>query len=61
MKANCVKCGKWFHINKELENLIEEGIIHPLDINLCNDCAELEADNAEYSEENVYILNDIEL
>jgi hypothetical protein len=56
MKARCNNCGKWFPISRELNNLIEEGIISPLDINLCEQCAEIEQDTAEYE----YILNDLE-
>ena len=40
MKAQCKKCGAWFPITRELEDLIESGIIHPLDVNLCASCAE---------------------
>ena len=50
MKTQCAKCKKWFQISKDLENLIDEGIIHPLDINLCRECAEVEAEQAEYEE-----------
>lgn len=61
MKAQCKKCGQWFKITRQLNELIEEGIIHPLDINLCPECAEIAAEMAEYEEENSYILNECEL
>ena len=48
MKARCVNCGEWFPITKELEELIIEGIIHPVEVNLCPLCAEEEADQAEW-------------
>ena len=57
MKAQCIKCGQWFPISRELNELIEDGIIHPLDINLCPVCAEIEQEYAEYCEEiNAYII-----
>ena len=57
MKAQCKNCGTWFKISPELNELIEEGIIHPLEVNLCAECAEIEADKAEYLE---YMYNVIE-
>jgi len=59
MKAQCKKCGKWFLINKELQNLIEDGTIHPLDINLCYDCAEVEAEYSEYMDELECLINNM--
>ena len=50
MKAQCSKCQKWFPITRDLENLIDEGIIQALDIHLCPHCAEVEAEAAEYEE-----------
>jgi NAD-dependent SIR2 family protein deacetylase len=52
MKAQCIKCGEWFPISKELENLIEDGIIHPVDVNTCPECTErlIEALEYEYNE-----------
>jgi hypothetical protein len=40
LQAQCTCCGTWFTISRELEILIEEGIISPLDVNLCPLCAE---------------------
>lgn len=51
MKAQCKKCGQWFKITRLLNDLIEEGIIHPLDINLCEECAEIDQEEAEYNNE----------
>jgi len=59
MKAQCKKCGKWFPITRDLENLINEGIIHPVEVNLCQECAEIEAEMAEYEEELTYIINNL--
>jgi len=54
MKAQCSKCGEWFPITREQNELIEDGIINPVDINLCPDCTEIliEALEYEYSELN---------
>ena len=48
MKAQCSKCGEWFPISKELENLIEDGIIHPVEVNLCPDCTDIMIEALEY-------------
>jgi NAD-dependent SIR2 family protein deacetylase len=52
MKARCIKCGEWFPISKELESMIEDGTIHPVEVNLCPDCSErmIEALEYEYNE-----------
>ena len=54
MKAQCNKCGEWFPISKELENLIDDGVIHPVDVNTCPECSErlIEALEYEYNELN---------
>jgi hypothetical protein len=46
LHAQCARCGKWFPIGQPLNDLIEEGIIHPLEINLCLDCAEIVQEEA---------------
>jgi hypothetical protein len=58
MKAQCKQCGTWFPITRELEKLIEEEIISPLDINICPMCAELDEERAVYEEENRYYFNE---
>lgn len=58
MKAQCNKCRNWFTITKELQNLIEEGFIHPLEVNLCPECAEIEQERAEYEHELLCICNE---
>jgi hypothetical protein len=52
MKAQCIKCGEWFPISRELEELIEDGVIHPIDVNTCPECTEvlIEALEYEYNE-----------
>jgi hypothetical protein len=40
MNATCKTCGTRFPLTQELQDLIESGIIHPLDVNLCASCAE---------------------
>ena len=59
MRAHCNNCGTWFPVTRELEGLIYEGIITPLDINLCPLCAELEAEYAEYEEYLYNIINEL--
>jgi hypothetical protein len=48
MKAQCSKCGEWFPITKEQDELIQDGIINPVDINLCEECSEIMAEALEY-------------
>lgn len=50
-KAKCCKCGEWFPISKELINLIEEGYISPVDVNLCDECADIMSEIYDYSYE----------
>ena len=59
MRARCNKCGTWFPITRDLENLIFEGVILPNDINLCPLCAEIEADQAEYEEYLNEVINEL--
>jgi NAD-dependent SIR2 family protein deacetylase len=51
MKAQCRKCGKWFPISKEQIELMEEGFISGIDINLCDECADILNDAYDYSYE----------
>jgi len=55
--AKCVACRKWFPISKELNELIEDGIISPVDINLCQECAEIAQEEAEYNNELYMFFN----
>jgi NAD-dependent SIR2 family protein deacetylase len=48
MKAQCIKCGELFPISKELEELIEDGIIHPVDVNTCPECSDILIEALEY-------------
>ena len=57
MKAQCKKCGTWFKITPELEELIMEGVIYAPDINLCPMCAELSEEQAQFEE---YMYNTID-
>lgn len=59
MKAQCKKCHRWFTISQTLEDLIEEGYISPLEVNLCAECAKEEAEEAEYLHELECILNQL--
>jgi len=59
MKARCISCGEWFPITRELDELIQEGIISPVDVNLCQECAELEAEYCEFEEELYSIINSL--
>ena len=45
--AQCSRCACWFPISRTLNDLIEEGIIYPVDVNLCSDCAEIVQEEAE--------------
>ena len=58
--AKCVTCRKWFPISKELNELIEDGIISPVDINLCQECAEIAHDEAEENNELYMFFNHLE-
>ena len=53
MKAQCRKCAEWFPISRELNELIEDGIIHPVDVNTCPECSDrlIEALEYEYNEQ----------
>jgi hypothetical protein len=55
-QAKCINCGEWFPLTPELENLIEEGIIHPLDVNLCDDCSEEASNQAIFEAELDYLI-----
>lgn len=55
--AQCKKCGLWFPISRQLDELIQDGIINALDINLCPVCAEREAEEAELLQEFDYYIN----
>jgi hypothetical protein len=59
LQAKCTECGTWFTISRELEILIEEGIIHPLDVNLCPLCAEDANDQAIFEAELECIINNL--
>ena len=59
LQAQCTECGTWFTISRELEILIEEGIIHPLDANLCPLCAEEANDQAIFEAELESIINNL--
>ena len=59
MKANCKNCGRWFPISRELEELIQDGIIYAPEVNLCPDCAEIEAERAEWEENLKQLLSEI--
>ena len=48
MKAQCIKCGEWFPITKELEELIYDEVINPVDICLCSECAGIMTEALEY-------------
>lgn len=56
--AQCKKCGKWFPISKQLQDLIINGLIHPLEVNLCTECAEYEQEQEEHRHELECILNE---
>jgi hypothetical protein len=55
--AHCKKCGTWFPISKELDELIQDGIIHAIDINLCPICAERAEEEAILQSEFDYQVN----
>ena len=50
-KARCHKCGEWFPISRAEMELLEEGLISPLDINLCDDCSDIMSEAYDYSYE----------
>ena len=54
MKAKCSKCLEWFPISREPRELIENGLIHPVEVNICPDCSDIiiEALEYEYNELN---------
>lgn len=59
MKAQCKRCGKWFKISSQLNDLIEGCIIHPLEVNLCEECAEEANEEAIFEAELECILNNL--
>jgi hypothetical protein len=57
--ATCINCGCKFAMSREEEILIEEGIIRPLDVNLCPECAEEANDQAIFEAELDCIINNL--
>jgi NAD-dependent SIR2 family protein deacetylase len=57
--AKCSKCATWFPISRILEDLMNEGIIHPLDINLCPECSEIAEEEAIFEAELECIINNL--
>ena len=56
-QRKCIICGEWFNLNTQEVMLIESGLIASLDVNICNDCADMAAE--QYAEEydyNAYYL-----
>jgi hypothetical protein len=43
-KRKCIICGDKFNLSRAEINLINEGIIDTLDINICERCADIEAE-----------------
>jgi uncharacterized protein YlaI len=59
MKAICKNCGKRFSIDPHIETLIYAGIIKPVEVNLCQECAEVVADLVEWEEYLYNIVNEL--
>jgi hypothetical protein len=57
--AICINCGSLFTMSREEEILIEEGIIRPLDVNLCPECAESAEDQAIFEAELDCLINSL--
>ena len=52
MRRTCIICKEKFQLSKTEIELIENGEIGPLDVNICDDCADREAELyiAEYEQ-----------
>lgn len=46
--AQCKKCAAWFPISKQERELIEDGIISPVDVNTCPECSDILIEALEY-------------
>lgn len=50
MKHTCIICGNRFNLSKTETDLINNGEISPLDVNICDECADVAMEQAEAGE-----------